>query len=317
MGLKASLRNRPVIYEIVPPRRDTSRFNTELRGVEEVLTDHRITAINIPELINRREVGGQTVYSPATIPPEEYAMMIKDHKEGIVNIVAPRLEKGDLIRRARRVLHEYKIPNLVLVGKERREDLLPGPGALEAIRLLNSEKGDGVALGGICIFDRESPSGPEYGGGSAKLSEEERVSLKAEAGCDFVTSQITFDPKPALDFLVSYQEICEEAGLDPLTVFIGLTTVSSQSILSLLKSLDVVIPVGIQKRLTSSERMGEESVLIAAEVFEAIVEGAERSGCRVPLGLQVEQVGVNNDDLSLKLLDLTYATLKSVSLNVE
>jgi hypothetical protein len=315
LSLKASLRNRPVIYEIVPPRRDTSRFNTELRGVEEVLADSRITAINIPELINRRESGGQTVYSPATIPPEEYAMMIKDHKEGIVNVVAPRLEKEDFLGRARRVLHEYKIPNLVLVGKERREDPLPGPGALEAIRLLNSEKGEGIALGGICIFNRDSPGGAEYGVGGAKLSEGRRVWLKAKAGCDFVTSQITFDPKPALDFLTSYQRVCEETELDPLTVFVSLTTVPSQSILSLLKSLDVVIPIGVQKRLARSEMMGDESVSIAAEVFQAIVEGAERSGSRVPLGLQVEQVGVDSDDLSLELLDLTYATLRSSSLS--
>lgn len=311
MSLRSSLRDRPVIYEIVPPRKDTSRFNTELRGVEDVLADRRIAAINIPELINRREVGGQTVYSPATIPPEEYAMMINDRKEGIVNIVAPRLEKEELLRRARRAIHEYRIPNLVLVGKERREDALPGPGALEALRLLNGEKGDHVALGGICIFNRESPGGREYGSGGARLSEARRVSLKAQAGCDFVTSQITFDPKPALDFLTSYQKVCEETGLNPLTVFVSLTTVPSQSILSLLKSLDVVIPVEVQKRLAATERMGEESLLIAAEVFQAIVEGAERAGLGVPLGLQVEQIGVNSDAFSLRLLDRTYATLKN------
>lgn len=143
------------------------------------------------------------------------------------------------------------------------------------------------------------------------MSEARRVSLKAQAGCDFVTSQITFDPKPALDFLTSYQKVCEETGLNPLTVFVSLTTVPSQSILSLLKSLDVVIPVEVQKRLAATERMGEESLLIAAEVFQAIVEGAERAGLGVPLGLQVEQIGVNSDAFSLRLLDRTYATLKN------
>ncbi len=122
MSLKASLKNRPVIYEIVPPRREASKFNTELKGVEEVLQDKRILAINIPELINRREGEGGVVYSPATIPPEEYAMLVAEYKESIVNVIAPRLKKEEFLARARRILREDRIPNLVVVGKERKEE---------------------------------------------------------------------------------------------------------------------------------------------------------------------------------------------------
>ena len=106
MALKDSLRNRPVIYEIVPPRRDPSRFQSELRGVEEVLNDPRISAVNVPELTKRREEKGQVDYSPVTIPPEEYALMIKEHKEPIVNVVAPRMERDEFLSRARRILRD-------------------------------------------------------------------------------------------------------------------------------------------------------------------------------------------------------------------
>jgi hypothetical protein len=308
LSLRGSLRRGPVIYEIVPPRKDTSRFSTELRGVEEVLGDKRIAAINIPELIRRKEEQGRVIYSPATIPPEEYAMMIKDAKESIVNIIAPRLEQSAFLRRARRVLRDYRIPNLVLVGKERGEDHLPGPGVPDALRLLAEEKGDSVAFGGICIFTRGSSRAERRRG--FVLTEPRRVMAKAEAGCDFVTSQITFDAKPATDFLVAYQRLCDESGTDPLTVFISLTTVPSTSIMSLVERLDVAIPPKVRRRILRSGDMGKESLRVAEDVFRQIVNTAEDSGVTIPLGLQVEQVGVNSGDLSLRLLDATHTLLR-------
>lgn len=312
MSLRAALGTRPVIYEIVPPRKDTSRFNTELKGVEEVLDDRRIVAINIPELINRveRKDEGVLCYSPTTIPPEEYAMMVKERKEPIVNIVVPRMKREDFLRRARKVVHDYEIPNLILVGKERHGDRLPGPGVLEAFEMLKGEKRNHLTLGGICIFDRETLAGADYGmreGGT--LSESRRVLLKARSGCDFITSQITFDSEPALRFLSTYQRLCHKTGMKPLTVFISLATVPSTRILSLLESLDVVFPRAVQKRLRGSSDMGSESLRIETEVFEEVVEGVKREGIRVPLALQIDQVGVSNGELSLDLLDSIYPIL--------
>jgi 5,10-methylenetetrahydrofolate reductase len=311
LKLKASLRQRPVLYEIVPPRRDSSKFHTELRGVEAVLGDDRITAINVPELLTRSRGRGRVHYSPATIPPEEYAMMIKDYKEAVVNVIAPRLGREEFLLRIKRILHEYRIPNLVVVGKERHTDSLPGPSVLEGLRLLRAERRDDMALGGICIFGRVSSKPDEYGRADALVTEPSRVWAKARAGCDFVTSQITFDSKPVLEFLTSYQRLCEETGEVPLTVFISLTTIPSTSILSLVESLDVVIPSKVRKRLTRTDETGPESLKVATEVFQEIMAGADESGIRIPLGLQIEQIGVFNDDLSLQLLDEVYPILRS------
>lgn len=310
MPLRASLGERPVIYEIVPPRRDTSRFSTELRGVEEVFSESRITAINIPELINRREEDGRTVYSPATIPPEEYAMMIKDYKESIVNIIAPRLPRDEFLSRARKVTGQYRIPNLILVGKERHEDSLPGPSVTEAMRLLSNEKEDSVALGGICIFGRDASGADNQGRETRNLPEPKRVWLKADAGCDFVTSQITFESKPAVDFFRAYQVLCEETEKRPVTVFVSIATVPSPSILTLLESLDVVIPAEVRRRLTRSRDMGMESIRVASEVFDQIASSLKDEGVKTPIGLQIEQVGVNSGQLSLELLNATYPILK-------
>jgi hypothetical protein len=311
LTLRANLRNRPVIYEVVPPRKDVSRFHTEPRGLEEVFHDGRIAAINIPELINRREEGGEVHYSLATIPPEEYALAIAEYIEPMVNLIAPRLPKEDFLRRARRILNDYSIPNLVVVGKESQDDFLPGPSVTEALRMLDPERGSDVALGGICIFDRESKGPHDYGVGRGHLEEHERIWLKGEAGCNFVTSQVTFNSEPAVRFLSQYQQFCKQRKTEPLTVFISLATVPSASILRLLESLDVQIPPRIKKDLLSSDKMARESVKVASEVFMEIITKADLLDIDIPLGLQIEQIGVNNDRLSLELLDAVYPEFKA------
>ena len=307
MSLKKALRSKPVIYEIVPPRRDTSRFNTEIRGIEGVLHDGRIDAINIPELIARRRTGGQVSYSPTTIPPEEYALTIKEFKEPVVNIIAPRLAKEEFLGRARRVLGDFGVRNIVVVGKERHGDDLPGPAVVDALGLIREEKAKDVTLGAICIFDRRTGASAEHPG--TLLSEARRVWTKAKAGCDFVTSQIAFDTAPALSFLDDYRGLCEETGSVPLTVFISLTTVPTPGILSLIEGLDVVIPPSVKRRLANSGDMGRESLKIAAEVFQKVVSESDRRRDGVPLGLQVEQVGVNSEELSLELLDEVHSKM--------
>ncbi len=114
-----------------------------------------------------------------------------------------------------------------------------------------------------------------------------------------------------MDFLASYQKLCDETGTNPLTVFLSITTIPSASIMALLERLDVVIPPKVRKRLLQSDDMGRESLRIATEVFRGIVGDAERRGIKVPLGLQIEQVGVRRGDLSLRLLDGAYPTLRS------
>lgn len=290
MPLKSALRSRPLIYEVVPPRRDPSRFGTELGALEGVLSEPRIAAVNVPELVNRREGKGGVRYSPATIPPEEYALLIRGRKEVAVNMIAPRLAEGELLRRASKVVDDYKVENLVIVGKERGGDVLPGPGATEALGLVRGRFGGSVCLGGICIFERPSEPG--------------RVMAKRKAGCDFVTSQIVLDPGPALKFLASYGRLCERDRTEPLTVFVSVAPVPTPGILSLLEKLDVAVPSNVRGRLLGSGKMGEESIEVASEVIRSIVDGSERMGLDVPLGFQIDQVGVHSDRLGLELLDL-------------
>ena len=130
--------------------------------------------------------------------------------------------------------------------------------------------------------------------------------MKAKAGCDFVTSQISYDPKVALEFLKGYGALCRKTGAAPATVFVSLTTVPTPSILRLLEGLGVEVPPPVKRRLRAAPSMGGASLEVAAEFFQALMDGVERWRVGVPLGLQVEQIGVNSGALSLELLDRVY-----------
>ena len=312
---------KPVIYEIVPPKLGSSESEIERRIelLERVLRDSRINAINIPELKEKRETNGQASYVPTTIPPEEYAELIGGSKEKIVNIVSPHLTQEEFTQRVCN-LKNYGIKNLVVVGKARKSDLLHGPSVLEALDLVSAmnqghagEKTD-ILLGGICIFHRNRKTDHEYEAGSIELNEHERTAIKARHGCRFVTSQIIFDAKVPLEFLAKYAAHCEQGREKPVTIFISLSTVKSLGILSLLTDvLEVQMPDQIKKKLQREpDKMGKLSVEISTEIFARIIEWIKSNRIDIPIGLHIEQVGTNSDDVSLELLDRTYAILKTV-----
>ena len=61
--------------------------------------------------------------------------------------------------------------------------------------------------------------------------------------------------------------------------------------------------------MQSGGNMGKKSVRIATDVFDRLVTEIEGRGIHVPIGLQIEQVGVKNDELSLSLLDEVHGML--------
>ena len=317
MSFREMLSSRPVLYEVVPPKLGSpdSEIQRRIELLEGVLHDRRVDAINVPELLERREADGRVSYIPITIAPEEYASLIGGSKEKVVNIVSPRLAPEEFTRRVRN-LESYGIRNLVVVGKARKSDTLPGPSVIEAldlVTLMNKErsgKKTGILLGGICIFDRNRKTSHGYGTTSKELNEYERVAIKARHGCRFVTSQINFDSKPPLEFLAKYAALCQRTKERPITIFISLSTVKTPGILSLLTGLGVRIPNAVKKRLQEDpNNMGRISVDASTEVFSEIVESMKSNDIDIPIGLHIEQVGIGSVDLSLELLDRTYPLL--------
>lgn len=321
MPFREMLSSRPVLYEVVPPKLGSpdSEIQRRIELLEGVLHDRRIDAINIPELMERREADGLVSYIPTTITPEEYAALIGGSKEKVVNMVAPRLAPEQFTRRVSN-LASYGIRDLVVVGKARKSDNLPGRGVIEAldqVTLMNdgrSGKKTDILLGGICIFDRNRKTNHGYVTTSEELNEHERVAIKARHGCRFVTSQISFDSKPPLEFLAKYAALCQRTKERPVTVFISLSTIKTPGILSLLtEKLEVRVPDAVKKRLQEDpDRMGRTSIDASTEFFSEMVESIKTGKIGIPIGLHIEQVGVGSADLSLELLDRTYPLLKSL-----
>ncbi|HEV2225548.1 MAG TPA: hypothetical protein VGR56_01940, partial [Nitrososphaerales archaeon] len=180
---------------------------------------------------------------------------------------------------------------------------------VEALDIVREQEYDDIALGGICIFTRKSRGGAEYGYGS-NLEEHRRMWAKGSRGCDFVTSQIVFDSSAAADCLASYQDLCERTGQIPMTVFLSISAVSTKSILSLLELLDVVFPPAVRRRLTQASDIARESLKVSGDVFRGVLESLERMRVEIPIGLQVEQIGVRSEQLTLELLDSVHDDFK-------
>lgn len=279
-----------------------------------VLSDRRIDAINIPDLIERSVNRGKVNYNDYAMKPEQYADLLKRYgKEIIINAISPRMHKEEFVDRIL-TAYENGIKNYIVVGKERSTDVLPGYSVPDAIKRLSRELNgfDDTSIGGICIFHREHRGAAEYNPHRKYLDEYERVSIKARNGCKFVTSQIVYDAPTAIRFLERYNTYCGSKNEKPLTVLISLAPISSPTLLNLLiEKLDVYIPKNAVKDLLKDpDRIGEKSIEISKSILYKIVSYVRENGINVPLGLQIEQIGLKNYGLALKLLDKTYEVIK-------
>ncbi|HMF33150.1 MAG TPA: hypothetical protein VKK79_17120 [Candidatus Lokiarchaeia archaeon] len=319
-NLVNKLRDRPIIYEVVPPRLDISpeSCNSTLKMLQTVLDEPRIDAFNVPEIIERKEFEGTVTYNQLRVNAEDYASLIQSKdKEAIVNVIAPRMQRENFSERVSNIL-DNGIHNVVIVGKEKSVDVLPGPNVIEALDIisgLNKTHDVKIVPGGITMFQRnqkESHGYPIKG----TLDEYQRVALKADHGCKFVTSQIIFDSAEAIDFLARYGDYVLASRENPVTVFISLSTIASEKVMDLMDFLGVYLPTGFRKELKSNfERMGIISVEHSIQVLGEVMDGIKDNGAssRIPIGLHVEQVGSSTKsmDLSLSLLDRTYKMIKS------
>ncbi|HLC59709.1 MAG TPA: hypothetical protein VJH34_04255 [archaeon] len=320
MSLEKKLYNHPILYEVVPPKLDLSLsdFRNKLNLLKSVLDECKIDAFNVPEIIDRREIGGRVLYEQSRLAPEEYASLIAlQDREVIVNIVAPRLPKDIFIRRVENIVNSG-IYNIVVVGKEKNIDNFPGPNVVEALDIISSmnKSSEKIVPGGITMFQRNYKENHGYAV-NGSLNEYQRIAIKAKHGCRFVTSQIIFDSKDASDFFSKYKDYHIATSEDPITVFISLSTIASEKVLDLMGYLGVYISDDFRKELKANySKMGELSVEHSVKVLGEIIDSMREKGSHkyIPIGLQIEQVGSNgkSTDLSLELLDRTYGIIKCI-----
>lgn len=278
--LEEKLLDKPVLYEVVPPK-PSENLEDFVNALEPVSRDSRLDAINLPELSNRQ-------------PPERLAQALDTRKELVVNIIAPSRPAFNAHAHA---LSKMGIRNLIVVGGEHSQVNYPGPNVLQALKNLEGD----FLLGAVTIFSRKPKNDPNY---PVKLvSEADRVFYKNINGAKFFTSQILLDAEIAKEFLMDYAQYQDRLGTYlHATIFLSFMSLASTAQYRFITETLEVYP-GAGKALQSVANIKRGSIRYAEKMLNEIVDFVDYHELHIPLGLQVEQIGKNNVESTLELLD--------------
>ncbi len=290
------LERTPLLFEAVPPVRRANPRSVDalLSKLEAPLRNlHRLSAINIPEVLDENHMG-QPFYR--NMDPRTFAELLRPlvPRDIVVNkVVVHSSSRGAFVRWARETVVKHQVRNVVLVGGASSLRKYPGPGVVEAAgmvshlyRSLTVPEG---LVGSIAI-----PSRPH---------EAERLFTKTLSGVRFATTQILFDTDSLKGLLTEYDRLCREFEIAPLTVIISLAPISDIHDLEFVRWLGAEVPEVVEESLFSHdlEAAKDRSIDIAVRVWKEISSFVRQHGIRVPLGLNVEQVSHHNLESAVEM----------------
>jgi 5,10-methylenetetrahydrofolate reductase len=286
---------RPVVaYEILPPREKDGTLNSYAEKISSLLSQTHIDAINIPEVHDEDERGIRPVKNLERAEAREFGKLLQDNVgiEVIVNRVTVHQDLDYQKNWIKETFYDYDIENLILVGGEKNDTKYIGPSVNETseyiTRDLNTGKFD-VFCGGITIPSRKMES--------------ERLLRKGSNGIEFFTSQVLYDSTKTKKMLKYYHEVCKKNNVLPRRILLSFAPVSSEDNINFLKWLGVEIPQGTEKRLKQdNDKMSNESLKIASEILNDILNNNEELGITVPIGLNVEHIMSYNFQSSINML---------------
>lgn len=264
-----------------------SRFAERINGVD-------IDAINIPEVRDERRRTHTTRTFPylPTTPPREYARLLAalTRKEPIINQVVVHYQRESYVAWLRETWGEYGIRNLVLVGGDSSRTVYPGPSVLEAAALIKRSSFE-YLLGGITIPERHKHRGDEV----------TRNLQKIEAGLQFFTSQVIYDPDATVGLVDAYARECERRNVAPARVFLSFAPFSTEQGAGFLRWLGVTIPSHTLSTVLRSSRSAQASAAICTENLRRILDAARARNWQVPLGINVENVSKRKMDIETSI----------------
>ena len=133
--------------------------------------------------------------------------------------------------------------------------------------------------------------------------ESESLLRKGSNGIEFFTTQVLYDSKKINKMLQHYNDICKKNKVVPRRILLSFAPVSSKKNIKFLKWLGVEIPVETEKRLNNENTdMTNESLEIAIEILNDILEYNEKNKINVPVGLNVEHIMSYNFQHSINML---------------
>jgi 5,10-methylenetetrahydrofolate reductase len=238
--------------------------------------------------------------------PREFGKCLREACSRPIDLVINRVvvyrtiaQQKDWLKNSYR---DFGIRNLVLVGGELEPENYPGPSVSAMANLITEEvnshlpEEEAWVCGGIAIPSRRLMD-PEF-------DEPNRMFKKTQAGIEFFSTQIIYEPDSICRLLKDYSGICREKSEYPKRVFISMAPVQDAKHIQFMRWLGVEIPPGIEgELLRDKDRVGSCSLDVCCRFFRQIIDFNSELDQPVPLGLNISPLIRSNFDLGVKLVD--------------
>ena len=149
-------------------------------------------------------------------------------------------------------------------------------------------------LGGVAIAERHA----------AVPSESARMLAKAEKGCRFFVTQAIYDPEATVLLLRDYARACRDRGWRPARVVFTFTPCGREKTMTFMKWLGISISEATARAILAAPSPIARSVEVCLDSLRAIL--AQPGFEDVPLGVNVESVSINRDEIDASV-DLVQA----------
>lgn len=277
LSFAARLAAHPVLVEVVPPsiRAKPAQIEDSLKLVGSILEECAVDAVNVPEIL------GSAFQS---MDPLDFGRLVRERFS--VDVVVNKVVVHDARFEAwvDRVL-ESEICSAVLVGGERSGIYYPGPSVLKANRLAK-ERAEKRGRRDFPIGNITIPARPR---------EAARMVSKAQAGCDYFTSQIVYESPTANAHLQAFDDVCALSTLSPKPLLYAFSPAETQQDILFLRYLGVNVPAEVEEKILAAAPAGAEaSIRIIEEIWANLLSMWRERHVTVPLGVIVETVSKHN-----------------------
>ncbi len=294
---KVRNREKTVLYEFLPPPKNLLEKDlaSSLKIFSALVREHKIDAINIPEVWEEERSGKRNAPSMVKLEPRVVFSYFRKYDDCDVVINRPVVYHNWKKQRKwmLETYHDYGIRNMVFVGGESSKVSYPGLSVVEtAATILSKHRADfpDIFLGGITIPTRKN--------------EADRVLKKSLAGIEYFTTQVLYEAEKSKQFLANYSKLCKKNKVKPKTIFLSFAPVVAPSDIDLLVWLGVeVSKKTAEKLMTGWIGMGFRSVAVCEQVLLDILQFVKKQRIDVPIGLNVEHISRHNFEISFLLLN--------------
>ncbi|MGH8622230.1 MAG: hypothetical protein ACREUB_07640 [Burkholderiales bacterium] len=191
---------------------------------------------------------------------------------------------------------DYAIGHLAIVGRPTSRGAGYPLSLTDAIRIA-AEDERRFTVGGVTIAERHGQ----------QSSESRRMIDKASHGASFFVSQTVYHAEATVRMLADYVRDCAQAGVAPRRVLLTFAPVGREKTLAFMKWLGISIAPETERAIQSAASPLAKSIEICRANLARILD-QDYVG-RVPLGINVESVSINKDEIDASV-DLFHSLLE-------